>query len=103
MAYKLRFVQRFQEGEREAFLRLERQFAALERENPAFPKGRRYLPYSGREPGNTLIWECEFPSLADAQAALDFLGGDPQHEALYAQQSVFFLEAYTEIYRTLDE
>lgn len=55
---KLRFVQRFREEHRDKFLTYEAQFAKLERENSDFPKGRRYLAVTGREPTNTLIWEC---------------------------------------------
>ncbi len=102
MAYKLRFVQEFEEGRRAEFLALEKQFAVLERENPAFPKGRRYLPLSGREPTHTLIWECEFETLDGAFAALKFLGSDPEHEALYDRQSKLFTRAYTEIYQTFE-
>ncbi|WP_127589141.1 hypothetical protein [Paenibacillus koleovorans] len=102
MAYMLRFVQRFQPAQRDAFLTLERQFAALEQAVAEYPKGRRYIPYSGREPVNTLVWECEFPSFAEAQEALAFLEKDERHEELYRQQVGFFLEAYTEMYEVFD-
>jgi hypothetical protein len=101
MSYKLRFVQRFQESKRAEFLELEKQFAVLERTVCEFPKGKRYLPYSGREAANTLIWECEFETLEDAQKALAFLENDPRHEALYKQQSVYFIESYVEILKEL--
>jgi hypothetical protein len=102
MAFVLRFVQRFQPSEKDAFLKLEAKFAALERRKPAFPKGRRMLPYAGREPANTLIWECEFPSLAAAQNALALLAADPDHERLFRKQSPYMADCYTEIYEVLE-
>ncbi|SFS69046.1 hypothetical protein [Paenibacillus sp. BC26] len=103
MKVKVRLVQRFQAASKAQFLTLERQFALLERENPAFPKGKRYLPYSGREAGNTLIWECEFESLEAANQALAFLEQDTSHEELAQQQLPYFQDAYTEIYRLLED
>jgi hypothetical protein len=102
MSFLLRFVQKFQESEQAAFLALERKFIQLEADAPEFPKGRRYLPYSGREPSNTLIWECEFPSLEAVQQALDLLERDSRHAELFEQQVPFFIESYVEIYRGLE-
>lgn len=101
MAHVLRFVQRFRAADEAAFLALEAQFAALEREKGA-PRGRRSRPYAGREPVHTLIWEHEFPSLDAAQKALAVMTADPDHERLLKQQLPYFLEAYTEIYEVLD-
>ncbi|AZN43057.1 hypothetical protein [Paenibacillus albus] len=103
MAYKLRLVQRFHAASRAEFLELEHQFAKLERDIAAFPKGRRYLPYSGREAMNTLIWECEFDSLEAAQQAVAFLEEDARHEELARLQLPYFQDSYTEIYKLLEE
>jgi hypothetical protein len=102
MAYVLRFVQRFRPADERAFMALERQFAALERRKATLPRGRRSRPYAGREPGNTLVWEAEFPSLAEAQGALERLSGDPDHARLLKRQLPFFLDAWTEIHEVLD-
>lgn len=102
MSCVLRFVQRFQPSEKRAFLALEAKFAALERRKPEFPKGRRLLPYAGREPGNTLIWECEFRSLSAAQQALKLLEEDRDHEKLFRKQSPYMADCYTEIYEVLE-
>jgi hypothetical protein len=102
MRYVLRFVQRYAPDQRAAFMELEAKFAALERRRPDFPKGNRFQPYIGREPSNTLIWECAFPSLAEAEAALAKIGGDPEHEALFRQQVPFMRELYTEINEVLE-
>jgi hypothetical protein len=101
MAYVLRFVQRFRPADERAFMALEKQFAALERRKRGFPKGRRSRPYAGREPGHTLIWECEFPSLDEAQRALALLSSDPDHERLLQRQLPYFLDAWTEIHELL--
>lgn len=101
MAYLVRFVQRFRPESRVDFLHLEKQFIALEQNTPEFPKGKRYTPFSGREPSNSLIWECEFESLEKATEALRFLEYDQRHEQLYSKQVVYFLDAYTEIYEAL--
>ncbi|HBE76389.1 MAG TPA: hypothetical protein DDW65_01195 [Firmicutes bacterium] len=102
MSYKLRLTQRFQEHKRSEFIELEKKFMQLERENPQFPKGKRYLSYIGREPGNTLIWECEFVSLDEVLKTLEFLRNNPDHDELFQQQVKFFLESYVEIYQALE-
>jgi hypothetical protein len=63
MAYVLRFVQRFRAADEAAFMALEAHFAALERRK-GWRRGRRSRPFAGREPANTLVWECEMPTLA---------------------------------------
>ncbi len=102
MPYILRFVQRYQPEQRAQFMELEAKFAALEQRRSDFPKGRRSQPYAGREPSNTLLWECEFPSLAEAQAALALIASDPEHETLFRQQVPYMRELYTEINEVLE-
>ena len=102
MSYVLRFVQRFRPEDREAFMKLEAKFAAMEKRRRNYPKGRRSTPYAGREETNTLIWECEFPTLEAAQKGLAQMAKDPEHEKLYKQQVPYMQEAWTEIYEVLD-
>ncbi len=102
MSYILRFVQRYRPADRAEFLRLEAKFAAMEKRRPEFPKGRRCQPYAGKEPTNTLIWECTFPTLPAAQEGLAKIESDPEHGELYRQQVPYFLDAYTEIYEVLE-
>jgi hypothetical protein len=83
-------------------MELEAKFAAMEKRRTDFPKGRRSQPYAGREPSNTLIWECEFPSLAEAQAALAMIPTDREHDELFRQQVRFMTELYTEIDEVLE-
>ena len=102
MAFMLRFVQRFRIDSQKAFLELERRFTELERKTPGMPRGRRMRPVAGRDPNHTLIWEAEFPTLADLHAALGAMEALPQHAALFEQQSPLMLEGHTEIYELLD-
>ena len=102
MAHILRFVQRFRIAGEKAFLELEKRFAELEREYPSLPKGKRMRPVSGREPVHTLVWECEFASLAELHQALEMLAKSGEHSRLFEQQAPLMLESYTEIYEVLD-
>ncbi len=102
MAFILRFVQRYRPADRARFMELEAQTAALERRRPDFPKGRRRQPLAGREQTCSLIWECEFPSLAAVQEALALLDADPEHARLFQEQAPYMAEAYTEVLETLD-
>jgi hypothetical protein len=85
MAYVLRFVQRFGASDEAAFMALERQFAALERRK-GWPRGRRSRPFAGREPANTLIWECELETLEEVNRRWRRRAG-PDHARLLKRQS----------------
>ena len=102
MKYKLRFVQHFKQEYIKEYLALEKEFERLEQEAAGFPKGRRYLPVSGRESSNTLVWECDFDSLEAAQQGLSLIMNDDRHEALFSKQSQYILGTYTEIYKPYD-
>lgn len=102
MAFKLRFVQKFEQKNTEAFIELERRFAEFEQEYSEFPKGKRYFPYMARDPQNTLIWEADFDTLEKAIEAKLFLENDNRHEDLFQKQVKFFIESYTEIYKSFD-
>ena len=78
-------------------MKLEAEFCAMERRRADWPQGKRRHPYSGREPVNTLIWECEFRSLEEVQQTLTRMSADPEHEELFRQQVPYMLDAYTEI------
>jgi hypothetical protein len=101
MAYVLRFVQRFRAKDEAAFMALEARFAELERRK-GWPEGRRSRPFAGREPANTLIWECELATLEEVNRALATLARDPDHARLLKRQIPYFLEAWTEVYEVLD-
>lgn len=103
MPFVLRVTQRYVLEQRKAFMDLEAKFIAMEqRRRTEFPKGRRSQPFAGSLPTNTLIWECEFPSLAQIQAFLEMISTDPEHDALFRQQVPYMLEAHTEIQEILN-
>ncbi len=101
MAYVLRFVQRFRAQDETAFMALEAQFEALERRK-GWPRGRRSRPFAAREPVHTLVWDCEFGTLADLNQAMEEMAHDAEHGRLLKKQLPYFLEAWTEIYERLD-
>jgi len=103
MSYKLRFVQKFEQRNTEEFVELERKFAEFEKKYPEFPKGKRYFPYIARDPQNTLIWEADFDTLEELIEAKRFFENDSRHEELFQKQVKFFVESYTEIYKSFDE
>jgi hypothetical protein len=102
MAYVLRFVQRYRPADREVFMNLEAQFVAMEQRRPEWPQGKRRQPYASREQVSTLIWECEFGSLAEIQQALAVMSADREHEELFRKQVPYMAEAYTEIDEILE-
>jgi hypothetical protein len=102
MAYMLRFVQHFKPPSESAFMELEKEFAALERGSEGFAKGRRYQPYSAREPRHTLIWQCEFPTLEGLNEALAVLARSVDHDRLFAKAAPTMIDSYTEIYEVLE-
>lgn len=101
MAFILRFAQEYAVAECERFMALEEEFAAMEERREDWPKGRRYQPYSGREPTHTLIWEHELPTLAEAEETLRRVGTDPEHEELLRKQAPYVMRPHTEIFETL--
>lgn len=101
MSIVMRIIQRFQTGKKIEFMELEKQFAALEHQGVLL-KGERMSPLASREPGNTLIWQARFPSLAAAEKALEFIGSSPEHTRLYDQQKQYMEDTWVEFYEVLD-
>ncbi len=102
MSYTLRILQRFDPRHEKEFLELEKQFAELEKQHPELPQGRRMKPFSGSEPCNTLVWQGEFPTLDEAQAALTAFSSNDRHEELLAKQLPYFRDVRIELYENLD-
>lgn len=98
----MRIIQQFDVRHEEEFMRLEQQFAQLERTRADFPKGRRLQPIAAAEACHTLIWEGEFSSLDAAHQALDFFAGDADHERLLVQQRPFFQNVKIEFFKNLE-
>jgi len=82
-------------------MELEKQFAALEHEGVLL-KGERLTPLASREPGNTLIWQARFPSLAAAEEALKGIASSAEHTRLFDQQKQYVDDTWVEFYETLD-
>ena len=102
MSVTMRIIQQFDLVHTDEFMNLEKKFAELEAKRSDYPKGRRMQPISASEPCNTLIWQCEFPDIQSARAALDFFHGDAEHEKLFALQSPFFKSVRIEFFENLD-
>jgi hypothetical protein len=101
VAIILRLVQRFQHAKKDEFMMLEKQFAELEHRG-ILPRGERLVPISGRDPGNTVIWQARFNDLGEAQAALKFFETNPEHTELANQQKHFFEGTWVEFYEVLE-
>jgi len=82
-------------------MELEKQFAALEHQGVLL-KGERLTPLASREPGNTLIWQARFPSLAAAEEALKSIASSAEHTRLFDQQKQYVDDTWVEFYETLD-
>jgi len=102
MSYKLRFVQTFKQEYLKQYLEIEKQFEEFEKKHAAAPQGRRYLSCAGRDASNTLIWECDFPTLEEVQQAQAFFLTDTTHDELYQTQVQYIVGTYTEIYKPFD-
>ena len=102
MGVIMRIIQQFDPGYEKEFMTLEKKFDELEKNQPAFPKGKRMQPVSAGEPVNTLIWQCEFPDIETAYKTLDFFNGNENHEILYRQQVPFIKQIKIEFYKSLD-
>lgn len=100
--YKLVFTQEFEQKNEKAFMELEQKFVKFEKENPNAPKGKRYVPYIASKPVNTLIWECEFPTIEAAFNAKKMLENDETHTDLFAEQVRYFVRSFVEIYKSID-
>ncbi len=101
MPFVLRFVQTYHPRDRVEFMKWEALFAAMEQRRDDLPKGRRSQPVRGQLPTNSLIWECDFETLADAQAAILSFSNDEEHQRLYQGQVAYMTEASTEINEVL--
>ena len=98
--YKLRLVQEIKKEYQDRFLELEREFVALEERDPTMPRGRRYLPVTGKEPTNTLIWEAEYETLEEAVRMLAVMEQNEEHTALLAEQIGCMRRTWTELYKS---
>jgi len=101
MAIILRLIQQYDPAHKEEFHALEKQFAELEHRG-ILPRGERYVPISGREPGNTIVWQSRFESLAAAEKALKLFADEPGHTELAKKQHPMFQQSWVELYEVLE-
>lgn len=100
MAIILRLIQRYEPAHKHEFHALEKQFADLEHRS-LLPRGERLAPISGREPGNTIVWQCRFESLAAAEKALKQIEDCDEHTELAKKQHPMFQQSWVEFYEVL--
>ena len=101
MAVILRLIQQYDPAHKKEFQALEKQFAELEHRG-ILPTGERMAPISGREPANTIVWQCRFDSLAAAEIALKHIDSSEEHTDLANQQHPLFQQSWVEFYEVLE-
>lgn len=101
MAVIMRLIQRYHPAHKQEFHELERQFAQLEHRG-ILPRGERFAPISGREPANTIVWQCRFDSLGAAESALKQIDASDEHTELAKKQHPMFQQSWVEFYEVLD-
>ena len=101
MAILLRLIQQFQPAHKQEFHDLEKQFAELEVRG-ILPRGERFVPISGREPANTIVWQGRFDSLAAAEKALKLFEDNPEHTVLAKKQHPMFQQSWVEFYEVME-
>jgi hypothetical protein len=97
----MRLVQQYDPAHKQEFHTLEKQFAELEHRG-LLPRGERLIPISGREPANTIVWQCRFDSLAAAEAAMKKIDDSDGHTELAKKQHPMFQQSWVEFYEFLD-
>ena len=101
MAIILRLIQQYQPAHKAVFHELEKQFAQLEHQG-ILPRGERLVPISGREPANTIVWQCRFESLAAAEKALKQIDANAEQTDLAKKQHPLFQQSWVEFYEVLE-
>lgn len=101
MAIIVRLVQQYHPSSKQEVHALERQFAELEHRG-LLPAGERLAPISGREPANTIVWQCRFESLAAAEKALTQIDNSAEHTELASKQHPLFQQSWVEFYEVLE-
>ena len=101
MAIVMRLIQRYDPLHKLEFHALEKQFAELEHRG-ILPRGERLIPISGREPANTIVWQCRFESLCAAETAMKKIDASDEHTELAKKQHPMFQQSWIEFYEVLD-
>jgi hypothetical protein len=101
LAIIMRLIQQYDPRHKAEFHALEKQFAELEHRG-LLPRGQRSIPISGKEPANTIVWECRFESMSAVEKALKQIEDSPEHTELGKRQHPMFQQSWTEFYEILD-
>lgn len=101
MAVVMRLIQQYDPKHKQDFHALEKQFAELEHRG-ILPRGERFIPISGREPANTIVWQCRFESLSAAEIAIKKIDACDEHTELAKKQHPMFQQSWVEFYELLD-
>ena len=101
MAVIMRLVQQYHPSHKHEFHVLEKQFSRLE-DRGILPRGERLVPISGREPANTIVWQCRFESLCAAEKALQQIKDNAEHTELANKQGPMFQQSWVEFFEVLD-
>lgn len=101
MAVIMRLIQQYDPHHKTEFHALEKQFAELEHKG-LLPRGERLIPISGREPANTIIWQCRFDSLSAAEKVMKQIDESGPHTELAKKQHPMFQQSWIEFYEVLD-
>jgi hypothetical protein len=101
VAVFMRLIQQYHPSHKQEFHALEQQFAQLEHHS-SLPRGERLVPISGREPANTVVWQCRFDSLCAAEEALKQIKDNAEHTELANKQRPMFQQSWVEFFEVLD-
>ena len=71
----------------------EKKWDAIEKTQGGFPAKRRYRPLAALEDDTMLIWEREWDSIAEAEAAYNRLFSSPEAKSLMEETQVRIKEA----------
>ena len=63
---------------------------------------QQYHPSHKKEPGNTIVWQCRFDSLAAAETALKQIDNSAEHTELANKQHPLFQRSWVEFYEVLE-
>jgi hypothetical protein len=92
MAILERWIQKIENGERDAYMDKEKKYQALEGRLGGFPSKRHYAAIACAEDFGTIIWEREWESFTAMEAAYAKFRGDSEFRELADAPSVIVSE-----------
>ena len=101
MAFVVRHIQTYRAEDWERVLDLLKRWIPIGK-RLGVPKDNFQMSISGASPLYTLVNEREYPSLAAWEAAYTTMRGDPENEALAAEQKPLVQEGRIDLLMTID-